>query len=104
MLIAQVKGNIWATRKEEALKGYKLLVVQPVDVNGKPVGNVLVAADRIGAGEGELVLVVGGSSARMATEGRDVPVDATVVAIIDTVELKKANMFGAVTVEEESEE
>ncbi|HHV79497.1 MAG TPA: EutN/CcmL family microcompartment protein [Firmicutes bacterium] len=102
MLIAQVKGNIWATRKEDALKGYKLLVVQPVDVNGKPVGNVLVAADRIGAGEGELVLVVGGSSARMATEGRDVPVDATVVAIIDTVELKKVNMFAEV--KEESEE
>lgn len=96
MLIAQVKGNVWATRKEESLKGYKLLVVQPVDLEGRPVGNVMVAADRIGAGEGELVLIVGGSSARMAAENRDVPVDATVVGIIDTVEVRKANMFGSV--------
>lgn len=93
MLIAEVKGNIWATRKEESLKGYKLLIVQPIDLSGKPVGNVMVAADKIGAGEGELVLVVVGSSARMAADEHQVPIDATVVGIIDTVEVRKANVL-----------
>ncbi|MGE5542069.1 MAG: EutN/CcmL family microcompartment protein [Bacillota bacterium] len=95
MLIGEVKGSIWATRKEEALKGYRLLIVQPIDLSGKPAGAVIVAADRIGAGEGELVLVVGGSSARMAADEHEVPIDATVVGIIDTMEVVKANVLGA---------
>ncbi len=90
MILGRVKGNIWATRKEESLKGYKLLLVQPVDFSGEPAGRVIVAGDKLGAGEGELVLVVHGSSARMAADGRDVPIDATVVGIVDSVEVERA--------------
>ncbi|NPV71349.1 MAG: EutN/CcmL family microcompartment protein [Firmicutes bacterium] len=93
MIIGRVKGNIWATRKEESLKGYKLLLVQPIDLAGEPSGRVLVAGDKLGAGEGELVLVVHGSSARMVADGRDVPIDATVVGIIDTVEVERARVL-----------
>ncbi|MFZ5826551.1 MAG: EutN/CcmL family microcompartment protein [Bacillota bacterium] len=88
MLLAKVVGNVWATRKDEQLKGLKLLVVQPVNADGEPYGEEMVAADRIGAGIGETVLITQGSSARRAVEG-DVAVDAVVVGIIDTVEVMK---------------
>ncbi len=88
MLLAKVIGNVWATRKDERLTGLKLLVVQPVNADEKPSGQVLVAADRIGAGIGETVLVTRGSSARRAVDG-DMAIDAVVVGIIDTVEVTK---------------
>ena len=65
MKIAKVIGTIWATRKEERLNGYKLLIVQPVNIlNGALDRAPIVAADMIGAGVGETVIIVGGSSAR----------------------------------------
>lgn len=90
MRLAKVIGNVWATRKEDGLTGLKLLIVQPIEVNGQPAGSTLVAADRVGAGMGETVLVVSGSSARKAAGRDDVPIDAIVVAIVDTVEWEKA--------------
>lgn len=89
MDIAEVVGNVWATRKEETLNGLKLLIVQPVDWHGGPCGHTIVAADRLGAGLGELVLVTRGSSARQGLARRDLPVDAVVVGIIDRVEVEK---------------
>ena len=92
MKVAKVIGNIWATRKEEKLAGLKLLLVQPLDVlTGKaerppPVG----PADIIGAGVGETVLVVGGSSARSAAGDMSIPVDATVVGIVDDQEIDRS--------------
>jgi len=84
MKTAKVIGNIWATRKDENLNGLKLLIVQPVNLlDGSPVGDPIVAADIIGAGVGETVIYVSGSSARPATGRKDVPVDATVVGIVD---------------------
>lgn len=88
MLLAKVVGNVWATRKDDQLRGLKLLVVQPVKASGKPMGGEMVAADRIGAGVGETVLITQGSSARKAVEG-EVAIDAVVVGIIDTVEVMK---------------
>ncbi|MDO4541331.1 MAG: EutN/CcmL family microcompartment protein [Bacillota bacterium] len=96
MKIGRVIDNIWATRKEETLRSTKLMIVQVLDTpadlenpanNG---GKVLIAADIIGAGIGELVIVVGGSSARRAG-GYDsnVPVDALIVGIIDENEWGK---------------
>ena len=85
MKVAKVIGNIWATRKEEKLAGLKLLLVQPLDVlTGK--------AERppIGAGVGETVLVVGGSSARSAAGDMSIPVDATVVGIVDDQEIDRS--------------
>lgn len=88
MKIAKVIGNIWATRKEDKLAGIKLLIVQPINiVDGSKDKIPIVAADIIGAGIGETVLIVGGSSARGAAGGLDIPVDATVVGIVDDQEI-----------------
>ena len=84
-------GNIWATRKEEKLAGLKLLLVQPLDVlTRKAERPPIVAADIIGAGVGETVLVVGGSSARSAAGDMSIPVDATVVGIVDDQEIDRS--------------
>ena len=83
MQVAKVIGNIWATRKEDRLAGLKLLLVQRVPI---------VAADIIGAGVGETVLVVGGSSARSAAGDMNTPVDATVVGIVDDQDIDASVM------------
>lgn len=83
MKIGRVINNIWATRKEESLVGLKLMIVQYLDAENIPTPEIVVAADFIGAGIGEKVLVAAGSSARQ-TGGLDhVPIDAVIVAIID---------------------
>ena len=88
MKVAKVIGNIWATRKEEELAGYKLLSVQPINIlDGSKDKTPIVAADIIGAGVGETVIIVGGSSARSAAGDMAVPVDATVVGIVDDQEI-----------------
>lgn len=88
MKVAKVIGNIWATRKEEKLAGLKLLVVQPINIlNGSRDHTPIVAADIIGAGVGETVLIVSGSSARSAAGDMSTPVDATVVGIVDDQEI-----------------
>ena len=87
MILARVAGNIVATRKDPRLEGYKLLIVKPVAPDGTPESNYLVAVDVVGAGSKELVLVVSGSSARMAEGCKDKPVDAAIVGIVDSVHL-----------------
>ncbi|MBK8596879.1 MAG: EutN/CcmL family microcompartment protein [Holophagales bacterium] len=84
MQLAKVVGSVVATRKEESLSGLKLLLVRPVDEEGREGPTVLVAADAVGAGPEELVLIASGSSARqtLATDKR--PVDAVVMAIVDS--------------------
>ncbi|MBK9964641.1 MAG: EutN/CcmL family microcompartment protein [Holophagales bacterium] len=84
MQLAKVVGSVVATRKEESLTGLKLLLVRPVDEEGREGASVLVAADAVGAGPEELVLIASGSSARqtLATDKR--PVDAVVMAIVDS--------------------
>lgn len=88
MILARVAGNIVATRKDPRLEGYKLLIVKPVTPEGKEESNYLIAVDGVGAGPHELVLVVSGSSARMAEGCKDKPVDAAIVGIVDTVHLE----------------
>ena len=91
MKIGRVIGNIWATRKDENLSGLKLLVVQPLNLlKDQPIDTPIVAADIIGAGVGEKVLYVGGSSARCAAGGPHIPVDATIVGIVDDQEVDEA--------------
>ena len=88
MKTGKVIGNIWATRKEDKLSGLKLLIIQPIDLlTGSPIETPIVAADILGAGVGETVIYVGGSSARGAAGGVDIPVDATVVGIVDGMDL-----------------
>lgn len=87
MILAKVVGTVVATRKDERLVGAKLLLVQPMEPGGAPRGGHLVAVDTVDAGAGETVLVVGGSSARMAGELKETPVDAAIVGIVDSVEV-----------------
>jgi ethanolamine utilization protein EutN len=87
MLIAKVVGTVVATRKDPRLESTKLLIVRGMDPHGKPEGNYLVAVDTVDAGAGETVLVVSGSSARMAAGMKECPVDASIVGIIDTIDL-----------------
>ena len=87
MLLCKIVGTVVATRKDPRLVSSKLLVVRPMDPRGKAEGNYLVAVDTVDAGVGETVLVVSGSSARMASGMKDCPVDAAVIGIIDTIDV-----------------
>jgi len=87
MILAKVVGTVVATRKDERLLSAKLLISRPMDPSGKPEGTYLVAVDTVDAGVGETVLIVSGSSARMASGMKDCPVDAAVVGIVDAVEV-----------------
>ncbi len=89
MLLAKVVGTVVATRKDPRLVSNKLMVVRGVDPRGKVEGNYLVAVDTVDAGVGETVLVVSGSSARMASGLKDCPVDAAIVGIIDAIEVNE---------------
>ena len=87
MILAKVLGTVVATRKDPRLVSNKLLVARPLDPHGKPEGSYLVAVDTVDAGAGETVLIVSGSSARMASGLKDCPVDAAIVGIVDAVEM-----------------
>ena len=89
MLLARIVGTVVATRKDERLVSNKLLVVRPVDPSGKTDGGYIVAVDTVDAGVGETVLLVSGSSARMASGLKDCPVDAAIVGIVDAVEMNE---------------
>lgn len=86
MILAKVVGTVVATRKDERLVSQKLLVARPLDPSGKPDGNYLVAVDTVDAGFGETVLIVSGSSARMAAGMKECPVDAAIVGVVDAVD------------------
>jgi microcompartment protein CcmK/EutM len=87
MILARIVGTVVATRKDEKLVSNKLLIARPMDPHGKVDGAYLVAVDTVDAGIGEIVLVVSGGSARMASGLKDCPVDAAVVGIIDKVQV-----------------
>ena len=90
MILGRVVGTVVATRKDERLLGAKLLVVRMIDpVTGKDEASHLVAIDTVDAGLRDRVLVVSGSSARMAQGMKDTPVDAAIVGVVDTIEVKE---------------
>jgi ethanolamine utilization protein EutN len=89
MILAKIVGTVVATRKDERLVSSKLLVARPMDPRGKPECAYLLAIDTVDAGVGETVLIVSGSSARMASGLKDCPVDAAIVGIVDTVEVRE---------------
>jgi microcompartment protein CcmK/EutM len=86
VILARVIGTVWATRKDEKLGGLKLQIVRPVDLSYKDKEGFLVAVDAVGAGVGEIVLVVQGSSARQTKLTENKPVDATIMAIVDKLD------------------
>lgn len=90
MFVAKVTGSLVCTQKTEAMRGQRLLVVEPYRVSDdrssmKTTGRTIVAVDTCGAGEGEFVLICQGSSARMTPETQKLPVDTVVIGIVDTV-------------------
>ena len=91
MILAKIVGTVVATRKDERLVSNKLLIARPMDPQGKSEGSFLVAVDTVDAGVGETVLIVSGSSARMASGMKDCPVDAAVVGIVDTISVREAD-------------
>jgi ethanolamine utilization protein EutN len=103
MFLARVTGNVVATQKDKSLSGQKLLVVEPLNVRYDETtrspaslgntGRAIVAIDTVGAGEGQLVLVVQGSSARMTDVTKNLPADAIVVGIVDSAEYAGKTFF-----------
>ena len=87
MILGKVVGTVVATRKDDKLSGSKLLVVRTIDPSGKEESGYVVAVDTVDAGHGDRVLIVSGSSARMASGMKDVPVDAAIVGVVDHVEV-----------------
>ena len=87
MILARIVGTVVATRKDERLLGRKLLIARLVDPQGKDEKGHVVVVDTVGAGFGETVLIVQGSSARMAFGCKECPIDAAVIGIVDTVEV-----------------
>jgi microcompartment protein CcmK/EutM len=88
MQLARVVGTVVCTRKDERLLGAKLLVVRNVDTQGKDETTYMVAVDTVDAGVRDQVLVVTGSSARMASGLKDCPVDAAIVGVVDSVQVQ----------------
>jgi microcompartment protein CcmK/EutM len=87
MILARVIGTVVATRKDDRLTGAKLLLVRAIDPSGKDETTHLVAVDTVDAGLRDKVLIVTGSSARMAAGLKDTPVDAAIVGVVDAVEI-----------------
>jgi microcompartment protein CcmK/EutM len=88
MIMGRVVGTVVATQKDSGLVGFKLQIVQTVDPGTMEVReDSVTAVDAVGAGSGDLVLCTRGSSARLTSVTQDRPVDAAIVAIIDTVEI-----------------
>ncbi len=103
MFLARVEGAVVATKKDPALNGYKLLLLRPQLVDEKdparfrPGVNTIIAVDSVGAGVGEMVLFCQGSSARLAPNLRDAPVDAVIIGIVDSVDVLGKQIYNAKT-------
>jgi microcompartment protein CcmK/EutM len=87
MLMGKVVGTVISTQKDQELSGLKFLIVRGMDLGGKLGDTFVVAADAVGAGVGEVVLYASGSSARQTVATQNRPVDATIMAIVDIVEV-----------------
>ncbi len=88
MVIGRVVGRLWATRKDEKLNGQKFLIVRLLKEIDVEETGFFVAADSVGAGTGDNVLITRGGAARVSLGERDVPVDATIIGIIDSIEVE----------------
>lgn len=88
MIIARVVGNVVATQKQKAHEGKKILLIQPLDLENQPAGDVIVAVDAVDAGVGDRVLAVQEGFSAMTSVGHvESPIDAAVIGVVDFVEL-----------------
>jgi ethanolamine utilization protein EutN len=101
MFLARVEGSVVATKKDPSMSGRKLLLVRPQLVDDKdptkfrPGANTIVAVDSVGAGIGEFVMFCQGSSARLAPNLKDAPVDAVIIGIVDSVDVMGKQIYSA---------
>jgi ethanolamine utilization protein EutN len=99
MFIAKVTGSVVSTQKISSMTGHKLLVVEPFRLEGKQrrkletTGRTFIAVDTLGAGENDFVLITQGSSARLMPETKDLPIDAVIIGIVDTVRIEKHDVY-----------
>ncbi len=89
MIIGRILGTVVSSQKDERLQGKKLLIVKPINLDGSDQSGYVVAVDTVGAGFHEQVIVVGGSSARMAEGNKDCPIDSAIIGVIDTIDITK---------------
>ncbi len=99
MFLARITGNVTATQKLPVMTGYTLFVVEPLRVNEKtkkdlqPTGRTFIAVDTVGAGEGEVVMIVQGSSARFTDETNKLPIDCAIIGIVDNVRVANTDVY-----------
>ncbi len=109
MFIGRVKGTLVATQKVETMVGQKLLIIEPLRVHEgdppmlRPTGRTFVAVDTVGAGEGEVVLCVQGSSSRYTPQTKQLPVDTAIIGIVDQVQVGHQKLFDARELQQLSE-
>ena len=90
MFLGKVIGTVWSTKKAPDLEGVRFLIVHPYDLDREPTKNVVVVADSLGAGTGEVVICAYGKAARTAIGNQDMSIEAAVVGIVDRVDLTDA--------------
>lgn len=95
MFIARVTGSVVSTQKVDSMTGHKLLVVEPYRLESTErqslvtTGRTFIAVDTLGAGEDDYVLIAQGNSARLTPETKQLPIDAVIIGIVDTVHIDK---------------
>ncbi|WP_417848196.1 EutN/CcmL family microcompartment protein [Thalassoglobus sp.] len=101
MFLAKITGNVTSTHKVNTMVGQKLLIVEPLRIDEqnknslKPTGRTFIAVDAVGAGEGEVVLIVQGSSARFTEDTKTLPIDCAIIGIVDNVQVGHNAIFDA---------
>lgn len=99
MFLAKVVGSLVATQKVANMRGHKLMVVEPYRLDPQDrtrlvsAGRTFVSVDALGAGEGEMVLITQGSSARLTPETKDLPIDTVIIGIVDRVDVEQTCVF-----------
>ena len=87
MFLGKVVGTVWSTKKSPELEGIRFLVVHPYDLEKEPTRNIVIVADRLGAGTGEMVMCAFGKAARTAMGNQEMAIEAAVVGIVDRVDI-----------------
>ena len=89
MFLGKVVGTVWSTKKTPDLEGVRFLIVHPIDLSREPTRNIVVAADRLGAGVGETVMCAYGKAARSAIGNQEMSIEAAVIGIVDRMDLQE---------------
>src|SRR5215210_366690 len=94
MFLGKVVGTVWSTKKTPDLEGVRFLIIHPYDLDKEPTKNIVVVADRLGAGIGEIVMCAYGKAARTAIGDQDMSIEAAVIGIVDRVEMREGRSEG----------